>query len=770
MKITAHYYLRIARRPLAGLLAVGIGGFALSVPVRAQEATASEVSTDQLQEIVVTANKRSENLQKVPIAISAVTAEQLANSGINSTAEIAQVVPGLVIQNSMNGTQAHLRGVGTTAIPAGTENSIATYIDGVYILSLSGAMMQLNSIEQVEVLKGPQGTLFGRNATGGVINVRTRDPDQEFGGSGEIRYGNYDTVSGQLYLTGGLSTNLAMDVAGYFSIQGDGWGKNLFNGRDANKMNEYAGRTKVLFTPGDRDEFRFAMDYSRSKGSTYNSFSPVGGRPTQYGPGATTAADRPDLAGAVESGALAPIAVVGDPYIFQGGFYDIDLYSHPRFLFKHGGASLQWDHDFDAIRLTSITAYRKATKDQYWSSQPVPAFVASAGWYQKESQFSQELQLGSDQSSVVQWVAGLYYLKGKASYDPFIIEGTSLLPLQQLRFLAFTEVESGAAFGQATVPLGENTNLTGGLRYTIEKRSITGQTEADFIPALELPTAISGVTDADKTFRKLTWRLALDHQLASNLLVYASYNRGFKSGIYNTIPPGGPGAQPVNPEVLDAYEVGIKTDLLDRHLRVNVAGFYYDYSDLQVTVFDNVAAVIQNGAKAEIYGLDLDVVARIDDHLNLSAGLNWTHSKFKSYPNAIFLVPQPVSAGGGNAPVSGSARGNELPYAPDLSISASVDYSVPVGDGEARFNLNYSYNDGWFAGPDNILRQPSYHLMNGQINYTLPGGAVTVGAWAKNIFKEKYYVFLSAGNNPGGYDEGLVGAPRTYGVSLGYKF
>ena len=729
----------------------------------AQEATQPPESG--IADIVVTANKRSENMQKVPIAITAVTSDRLTQVGITSTKDLAQVVPGLVIQTSLSGTQAHLRGVGTTALSAGTENSIATYVDGVYILSLNGALAQLNSIDQIEVLKGPQGTLFGRNATGGVISIRTKDPSHDFGGNFNLRYANYNTVSGQAYLTAGVTDKVAADIAAFVSIQGDGWGKNLFNGQDVNKLDQYAVRSKWLIEPTDKDTLRLIGDYSEIRGNYLNSFAPF--TPVNYGPGATTAAQRPDLAPYVASGALAPFAVVGDPYTFKGSFYDIDMAQQPRYLFKTGGGSLQWDHDFDVVRLTSITAYRRAFNSVAWGNVPVPADRANASWREKESQFSQELQLTSGTGSSVKWVLGLYYLNGKAEYTDFAITGTTVAPLQSLGFRSKVTTESGAAFGQATVPLWTGANITGGLRYTIERRGVNGFTQLTFLPVAGGGSLQTGLTDAHTTFKKLTWRIAFDQQLAPGILAYASYNRGFKSGLYNSIPPS---ADVIQPEVLDAYEAGLKTDLLDRRVRLNVAGFYYDYKNLQVTVFTPTSAVLQNGAKARIYGADVDLTAKVMDHLTLTAGGTLMKSEFLSYPNAGFFTPQPASAGGGAVGTIGSAKGNKLPYAPDFTFNVGAAYTTPIGDGTFNANVNYSYSGRWYAGPDNIASQPAYGLLDGSINYTFPGDHIQAGIWARNLTDKKYRVFIAEQGNPGGYFQGLVGAPRTYGVSLGYKF
>ena len=780
-----------------GLIVAAAGVFGLGATgAHAQEAASNPpqaADEDRIEEIVVTANKRSENLQDVPIAITAVTGARLESIGITDTQDLASVVPGLTIQNGIGGTQAHLRGVGTTAVGPGIENSVATYVDNVYMFSMSGALVQLNSIEQVEVLKGPQGTLFGRNATGGVINIRTRDPKQEPSGQFSLGYANYNTFSGQGYLTGGLGEGVAADIAGFVSLQKDGWGKNLFTGKDVDDLDQFAVRSKWLIEPGDRDTIRVIGDYSEMEGSQFTNNHLVRGKSANYGPGNTTAieralrptADAPVFLAAINTfiatggqAGLAPFAVVGEPFTFTGDFHDTSAFMDPYIQFKNGGASLQWDHDFGSVRFTSVTAYREATQDVSWSADPVPAFRSQVAYHRREKQFSQELQLGSTAGSSIQWVAGLYYLNATAGFEPITIGGTPVAPRESVQFRTKVTAESGAAFGQVTVPLWSGAHLTGGLRYTVEKRGNSGSIIANFPDVLPpfLPPevlALAGlsltipVAPVDKTFRKLTWRASIDQQLTPDILAYASYNRGFKSGTFNAIPPG---AAPVDPEVLDAWEIGLKTDLMDRRVRFNIAGFYYKYKNIQVTVFTPISALLDNGASAEVYGLDLDLTAKVGSHLTLFGGLGLLDHKFTSYPLAGFFTPLPASQGGGANKVVASAKGNKLPYASDVTFNVGATYTTPIGNGEADLNVNYSHQSRWFAGPDNILSQPAYGLLDATATYRFPGDNVSVGVWARNITNEDYYTFLGTSENPGGRDTGSVGSPRTYGVKLGYKF
>jgi iron complex outermembrane receptor protein len=725
----------------------------MSISAGAQADAAPDDSQVQsegaLQEIVVTANKRSENIQNVPIAIQAFTAADIAARGIQSTLDIAAAVPGLTMQGSMNGLQPHLRGIGTTAISAGEENSIATYLDGVYIANLSGDLLQLNDIQAVEIDKGPQGTLFGRNATGGVISITTKDPQHELAGVGSISYGNYQTAQGSLYVTDGITQNLAADLSAYISNQNQGYGINLFNGEEVNRQQDVALRSKWLFTPTDVDRAVLAVDWDRTHSSYLDGYQTLPGHPTQWGPG---------------------VPPFGQPFLFPGGPWDVDAYQQPLDNFKQGGASLNYRHEFSFASLTSITGYREARKDVLWSAEDVPAPVETAGWIEKDRQISEEIQLASADKSVIKWVGGFFFLNGSAAYLPFLIQGTAATPppLQSINFIADEGAKSYAGFGQATAPLViiPETNITVGLRYTAEKRSLNGETILNFLPPI--PSLATGQVDESKNFDKWTWRLALDHHFTDTLLGYVSYNRGFKSGVYNTIPPGG---DAVAPEVLDAYETGIKSDWLSHRLRLNSSVFFYKYSELQVTIYNATAAQLENAANAHIYGADLDLQAQPLDRLTLGLSFEYLHDRFVSFPDAQILVPQTVAEGGGNLLEIGSVAGNRLPYTADYAASASLDYQLPTQIGPFGFNVAYSYQGTWFAGPDNNLKAPISNLVNTQLSWSPARiNTLKVLLWARNLTNQAVPMWLAAANNPGGRDDRINQPPRTYGLKVQYAF
>ncbi|WCP15929.1 Vitamin B12 transporter BtuB (plasmid) [Sphingobium sp. AntQ-1] len=302
--------------------------------------TTDNVATEKadvgLEDIIVTAQRRSENAQKVPIVVATVTAKTLQAAGVLDVTSLNVAIPGLQVRNAVGFSSPNLRGVGTNQVGAGFENPIATYVDGVYYGSASASLMSFNNIEQIEVLKGPQGTLFGRNATGGLIQVTTREPTATPTFMGSFSYGNYDTIHTDAYVGGGILPNVNADVAVQYGYQGKGWGTNLTTGRDVYKTDiDFAVRSKWVFTPGESTKLTVIADYSELRSSK----SATGLIPGTYafpGPG------------------VVPPATFSNPW-------DVETDYQPGIATKAGGASLRIDQDMGDLNLVSVTAYRKST-------------------------------------------------------------------------------------------------------------------------------------------------------------------------------------------------------------------------------------------------------------------------------------------------------------------------------------------------------------------------------------------------------------------------
>jgi iron complex outermembrane recepter protein len=760
-------------------LAVGVVAFQATAWGQQAASTApQQPSADVLMEVIVTAQRRSENLQNVPIAVTALSADQLAQGGITSTTDLGMVTPALTVVNQAGNLLPHIRGIGTTAFGAGFENPVAVYVDGVYLAASNASLLTLNNIAQVEVLKGPQGTLYGRNATGGLIQITTKDPQTTFSGDASLGYGNYQTSVLKAYVTGPIAGDkLAADVAVSATHQGEGYGTNLFNGKDVYQTErDLAVRSKWLWTPADGTSVRFIADYQESAGSQYSTFKIAPGTQPQFVP---------------------PVSAIGN--------WDLNTNTQPRDAFKGGGGSLRIDQDVGFARFSSISAYRRSQQVLAFDGDGTPSNLESLDPVTEDDrQLTQELQLTSTHGGPLQWVVGAFYMHGDAKDDPitanfgtpFVYPFVPAPPGFPLPFLApplastavngEERTSSWSGYGQATLAVTDADHLTIGLRYTSDHRRLLADESAQLalspflIPSPTVtiyPTQLSNPgfalnplllfakpprIDEAKTFTKPTWRVSFDHRFSPEVLGYVSYNRGFKAGGYNA---GVPTDASYNSEVLDAYETGAKTDLWDRRVRLNTAAYYYDYKNIQVGHFVQGNIGYYNGAAAKIYGLDADLEAIVTHELTLTAGAAWIHDRYSNFPNAIFFTPNPA---GGNIPSFASAKGNRLPLTPDATFSLSADYRHPLPNGgQLGLNATYSYSDSYIFSPDNILRQPAFSMVNAATSWTAPGDRFTATLWGKNLGNKAVAnaILESAIGSLAAYQP-----PRTYGVTGGIRF
>ncbi|MEY2854743.1 MAG: hypothetical protein RL030_1875 [Pseudomonadota bacterium] len=705
---------------------------ALLVPFAVQAQAVEASSNTQLDEVVVTAQKRSERLQDVPISVSALSGEALENSGIRNMQDLGLVVPSLSIASAVGFTITYLRGVGSTAIGPGIEVPISIYLDGVYYASTTSSMFDLSNIERVEVLKGPQGTLFGRNATGGLIQVITRDPTQDFRMSGDLTYANYDAAKARVYVAGGIAENVAADFSIQASRQGEGWGTNLFTGTDVNKSDHnVALRSKWLFTPSDATKITLIGDYTDVDNSMNGQKIAPGSVPNP----ALNSPPQPEQ----------------DPWDM---FADAD----PRFTNRNYGASLKFEQDVGFATLTSLTAYRDSKSSLFWDVDFTPVHHLTGDLVNLETQFTQELQLSSAADSQLQWTAGLFYFDAVGKYDPAgVTSGNGLFgPFTRVDPYGEQATRSVAGFGQGTYGIAVDTNLTIGVRYTTEKRTLSGYTNG-FIgdsPAIPLGTT----PKKSVTFSKPTYRVALDHRFSPEMLAYVSFNTGFKSGGWNTQFVTDP---PFLPETINAYETGLKTDLFDRRLRLNTAAFYYDYKNIQVQKVGLASTGIINGAAATIYGADIDFEAAITDAFRISGSAAYTNATFDEFTNAPFGSP-----GGGVPTYPGDASGNDIPKSPSFQATIVGDYRIDLNGGAAvHLTGTYLYNSGYAHEADNIFLQPAVSRLNAAAQWVSATRRYNVRLWANNITNEavsSYSSTLADGTRNVSYE-----APRTYGVTVG---
>ncbi len=691
-------------------------------------------SDTSIEEIVVTAQRRRENLQDVPITVQAFSAQALESSVVTNAADLARVVPGMTMPTSAGYTLPHLRGVGITAIGPGIENSVALYVDGVYRGSSSSDAIALNNIASVEVEKGPQGTLFGRNATGGLIQVSTKDPTVgPLSGAANLGYANYQTTSGDLYLTGG-SELIAGDVAVKASHQNQGWGVNVATGRDVNATDlDLSLRSKWLIRPTDSTKVTVIFDYADVQFST-SALQNYGSTPNFFYPGGT---------------------------IQSLSKYDVDLDSQPKRHLQDGGVSVQLDQDLGFASFVDIVSYRRDTYRWNVDFDLGPNPYSTNTPDQVDKQFTDELQLLSLNQSRLTWVFGLYYYYAHNGYDPQIVNfgGPAVNPLKPITLVhntTFQETNSVAAYGQGSLDLGFRTKLTVGVRYTNEKRSLDGLQIA-YLNGV-VPVTLANV-DTSVTTHTPTWRVALDHDFTDTIHAYTTYNRGFKNGGYNVTAPA---LAPYSPEKLDAYEVGLKTQFFDRRVTLNTAAFYYDYSNIQVSRFINGSPQVYNGGAAQLYGLDTDLTTRLTERFSVTGGFELLHTEFTNFAKADFFnscaTPYPTVC-------SLSATGEQLPQAPNASVTVNVDYRLPLPVGELNFDINSSSSSGYFFAPNNEDRQRPYTMVNGSAHWAHEQYQLSV--WAKNI--TNVIVPISVNQAPTATAV-AYGAPRTFGVTVGIKF
>lgn len=711
----------------------------LAQATAAPPAIQSERSGDQnsvgLEEIIVVAQKRSENLQNVPLAVSVVNATQLDDASVKNVLDLSLVVPGLTVTNTNGWLSASIRGVGGNGIGAGTENSVAIYVDGVYYAAQLGSEFDFLNIDQVAVLKGPQGTLFGRNATAGVVQVTTRDPSATPTGEVSITYGNYDRVTANAYLSGGLTDNLKADIAFIGTHQGDGWGTNIYNGDQVSTVDhDIATRSKVVYTPLDGTKITLISDYSNVRTTIGSTQVILPGTLNGWLPHATPA---PNLGWNSDQ---------DGPNLHSGYAW---------------GESLTWEQDLGLMRLLSISGYRR---DQYsidfdYDYSPLP--IENLLIPQSDFQFTQELQLQSQPEQRLKWVAGFYYYDGKSGYNNFTVQA---LAAGLNIFVHNYETDSSyAEFAQATYDILPDTNLTLGIRNTDETRKAVDGWESLTLAASGNPAApLTTYPDQSTSESKVTYRASLDHRFSEQFLAYVSYNTGFKSGGYNA---GAPGTAPYQPEDLKAYELGVKTDLFDRRIRLNAAGYYYDYTNIQVQQLNSGATTIVNGARAKIYGSDADLTAAITNRLQFYGGVAWAHATFASYPDCLIVPPS-----GGVPGVVGSCAGNTIPLAPKFTSNAALDYKVDLAaHGGLDLSTNVYTNSGFPFTVDNSFNQGSYLQLGASGTWIAPGSKFRLTLFGKNL-TDKRVLTEVAENTTNGAIASILAPPRTYGVTADYKF
>jgi iron complex outermembrane receptor protein len=756
--------------------------------------------SEQLAEITVTAQRHVENAQKVPISVVPITPDAALDAGAVSTDMLAQLVPGVQMGHEINSATTFIRGIGPNSNGTGEESSVAVYLDEIYIPTGDASIFQLNAISGIDVLKGPQGTLFGRNATGGVIQIHTKDPQFEPSADFEGGYGNYRTFTGNAYVTGKVIEDVASNLAIYITDQQDGWGHDVATGQEAFTAEDWGIRSKWLWTPMSSTRILLAGNFAYMRGEVGLGFNQIPQFVAAGGHGYC-----PGEGGDVGNSQTSPIGFKcpGAPGATFVGWYNTLDNENDVAVNKHTTLELKAEQEFGFAKGVSITGWQTMTGFAQFNQDGSAYGDIDSDLDQRDRNLSEELQLISQDDAIYasrfNWIVGVFYMDDNAGYGPNaklagIAEGfpTSLVPTTYyLNLTDNVRTTSIAGYIQGTALIAPDTHLTWGARYTVDKRQFTGGVwfsdaipEVGGLPACDVvPIACPTSSVTPGAFRRWpmgTYRVALDHEFNDDVMGYVSWNRGVKSGQFDTFgtAAGGPiNNPPVNPEVLKSVEGGVKSEWLDHHLQVNLSAFHYNVQNLQMAIIVAGGTKLINAASAELNGGEIAVKVIPMNQLTLSGGLSILFGHYESFNNAPdYFPPNSYYAGSNiastsctsNGAYSCNASGLDLIRAPHYGASFAADYVIPSSAGDFDFNANASYTDSFYWFPDESMRQPVVNLLNASVKWTDPSRRYHLRLWGANLTGAEYYSF---GAETIAYGQQFSPAPpRTFGIAAGVHF
>lgn len=757
------------------LLSAAVFAFAPSVLAQSPdpETPVEEEATNRLGTVTITAQKREQSLQDVGISVTAYTGEQLNDANLSDSNDLARLVPGLNIglpTGAGNQPAIFLRGIGLNDFATNNLGPVGVYVDDLFISSPGAQVMQVFDLARVEVLKGPQGTLYGRNTTGGAIKFVTARPADTLEAGLTGQYAEYGTTK----LTGFLSGPLSSAVRGRVAFEkndSDGYITNRFDGSDA------AGT--------DNLSFRGLLDVDFSSNSS-GEFGVYGSLVDQPGPRYRSQGALSPLDAATPCNTAAIIAndcvnVLG----FQNpdSFYAVDQ-NTPAYLDADSYAAqakLIWD--FDGFSITSITGYQSLDKVFLEDSDSSPADILTVQYGVESEDISEEIQIAGGQDRL-NWLLGGFYSNSTLdqdqsldlykefrplieSVDPqsfpggFDPVGAAIgVPALDYRTVNSLETTVYALFGQADYEFTDQWRGTLGLRYTKEDRDFTQEASFDEAALGAIPLFDFSDEQSDE---EVSWKLGLDYLPYEGGLLYASVANGFKGGGYN----GGflfdvSEQKPYEPETVTAYELGVKTDLADGLARLNAAVFYNDYKDMQIfTVVSGggpvAFAVLDNAANAVTQGAEIELTALPAEGLNLSLGLAYLDTELKDYQTDSGV----------------DFFGNALVQAPEWSANGMARYERPLfGSLLYSAQVDFSYQDKVYFTSDNSepLSQGAYWLWNAQLGVESESGRWHAALFAKNIGGEEYYSHGFDLVDTIGANQLMLGAPSQIGIELGVRY
>jgi iron complex outermembrane receptor protein len=761
----------------------------------------------QLDEVVVTAERREASLQDVPISVTALSPEKLAEKQVLDVISLNKVVPGLAIKPTLSPMEISIaiRGVTQLLPSVAVDPAIGFYVDGVYNVINAGSNLGMIDMERVEVLKGPQGTLFGRNTIGGAVSITTAKPTGEFGGYVDALVGNHDTQTYTGVINGPVIPDV-MDARLVFQHnEHGGYGKNFTLNRGANTLNQDYVRGAVKITPAEGWEVLGSAFYTKAHGDT------AGTRLAYINPNSGLGIPGlPPLSRLIPLLAGNPADSLANYVAGRDGFWDTRSGVSGYQLKQWGGIGTITGQLGDAVTVKSITAYSKTDYNTASDLDATPYKVLDLVAYPiNAKQFSEEFQVYGDAfDNKLKWIAGAYYFKETAD------QVSKAVALGELRFLPtlfggpagpathnevgpFVKNTSYSAFAQLTYEVMENVRLTGGLRYVTDQRKVAYRDHSAFgdtatpgvdgvVPgafiACALATAPGSSNPAACLFEDsvkyhyVPWTVGVDYKPNDDTLLYAKISKGFRSGAYPGTGPVGSATNavqnaaalssftPADPERLVSYEAGAKLELMDRRLRINGAAYWSKYDNIQLSINRAIpgcatctpVSSLENSGSAEIWGGELEVTALLGD-LTLDGQLGYTHPEYVSGQNVgqpVINVSKLNYAVGASYPIHTSAG--------TLTLTGGYAYRSKA--------VLYSLSPSIPAAALPALTQKGYGLFDARASFEMESMPVTISIYGQNLANKKYINSATNFDPPLSFAANWSGVPRTYGVELKYVY
>jgi len=719
-------------------------------------ASAQTASTLNEGEILVTADRRSASVQDVPISITALSGDTLAAAGIRTTEQLSDLTPGLLVQRSVVG-KISIRGVGNENYTISGDPGVAVHSDGVYVARASAGLFDLYDVNRVEVLRGPQGTLYGRNATGGVINVIPNAPTEDLSARVAAEYGNYNQVRVEAMLNAPLGEGWALRIAG------------LGNWRDGFTVNTNAAAAARGFGRLDsKDVFSVRGQLAYDKGGPLKMRVSVEHMNDQSNLPAYKYLNRPGALPTADFGGFGP-----DDFRTVNQGFETEIPGTGRtvgtdenfFLTRQTSATLHLDYDFGSVGLSSTTGWRKTNFNWFNDGDGSDVFFVNYIQQDQNEQISQELTLSSQGDGALQWLVGGFYFKETGSSFialPFPF-GANLPFFISIDGTARTEAVAG--FGEVRWQANDRLRLTFGARYNHETRNAAYEYIVDFGGA---NIANPNLSD---TFNAFTPRFVIDYAASDDVNLYASVTRGFKSGGFNllAVQPG------FAPEDVWAYEAGIKTQTMDKKLTINANAFYYNYKNMQVGQIVNLQSVLTNAAKSRIYGAELEISARPVEGLELGATAAYLNARYQTFCTGDPTQPAAAVSPGCTAANPIDLTGNTLPRSPEFTGTATISYTFDLAkSGSLNARADARYQSSMFFTQFNrpLISQDSFATVNAALTWTDASDRFSLGAYVQNLTNKTFFteVLESGAFNPQLVGQAYVAPPRTYGVRASASF